>query len=260
MWRRLGSLWVGCALLLAATANLQAERRWPDERVMHPFVLHADFSLAGQQGLVAQLSRLQDDLRQTLGVQSSQEPVHLFLFQRERTYQAYIKEYFSTVPARRALFIKERGPGMVFAYRHAEFETDVRHESTHALLHGALPMVPLWLDEGLAEYFEVPPGQRAYEHEHLSKTRWYARFGRVPNIERLEEIDALDRMGQSEYREAWALVHFMIHGPPAARQVLRDYLSDIQAHSPPGVLSQRLQRRFPNLDAALGDHLAGWKK
>jgi len=247
-------------VLLLGHSPRRAEARWPDERAVFPFVLHADFPLDGQAGLVEQMARLQQDLSSTLGVQASQEEIHLFLFQRRSTYQNYIKEYFADLPYRRALYIKERGPGMVFAYRHDDFETDVRHESTHALLHGALPMVPLWLDEGLAEYFEVPPTERAYGNEHLGKTRWSVRFGKLPNIERLEQIDSLNDMGQTEYREAWALVHFMIHGPRAARDVLRDYLADIQAHSPPGILSKRLRSQIPDLDRQLSIHLKSWKK
>ena len=55
--------------------------------------------------------------------------------------------------------MKGRGPGKVFAYKSKALPVDVRHEGTHGLLHAALPMVPLWLDEGLAEYFEVPGRQ-----------------------------------------------------------------------------------------------------
>ncbi|GIT30210.1 MAG: hypothetical protein Ct9H300mP1_22560 [Planctomycetaceae bacterium] len=35
------------------------------------------------------------------------------------------------------------------------FPEDLRHEFTHGVLHSSLKRVPLWLDEGLAEYFEV---------------------------------------------------------------------------------------------------------
>jgi hypothetical protein len=258
--RLLGIIGFALAVQLLGLSGLHADGRWPDERTAFPFVLHADFSLEGQRGLIDQMARLQHDLTTTLGVQASQEPIHLFLFQRRSTYQDYIKQHFSNLPYRRALFIKEGGPGMVFAYRHSEFETDVRHESTHALLHGALPMVPLWLDEGLAEYFEVAPQLRAYDNEHLGKLRWYARFGKLPKIERLEQIASINGMGQTEYREAWAWVHFMIHGPQAAREELRGYLADIQAHSPPGILSKRLRRRIPDLDRQLSIHLKTWKK
>ena len=54
------------------------------------------------------------------------------------------------------------------AYRNPEFGNDLRHECTHALLHAVLPAVPLWLDEGLAKYFEVQRASRAYGHPYLS--------------------------------------------------------------------------------------------
>ena len=260
MRRSLRIIGITLAVQVLGLSSLHADGRWPDERTLFPFVVHADFSLDGHRGLIDKMARLQQDLSNTLGVQSSQEPVHLFFFQRRSTYQKYVKKHFTNLPYRRALFIKERGPGMVFAYQHDDFETDLRHESTHALLHGALPMVPLWLDEGLAEYFEVPPQKRVYNNEHLGKLKWYARFGKLPNIERLEQIDSIKGMGQTEYRDAWAWVHFMIHGPQAAREELRDYLADIQAHSPPGVLSKRLRYRIPDLERQLSIHLKTWKK
>ena len=48
-----------------------------------------------------------------------------------------------------------------------ELAVDLRHETTHAVLHGLLPMVPLWLDEGLAEYFEAPEANRLQRHPHF---------------------------------------------------------------------------------------------
>jgi hypothetical protein len=63
---------------------------------------------------------------------------------------------------------------MVFAYRGEDFETDLRHECTHALLNAALPVVPLWLDEGLAEYFEVLP-QSAIARKPASSERGVGR-------------------------------------------------------------------------------------
>lgn len=252
----------GFALLLCVVQvnGLAAEGGWPDERAVGPFVCHADFSLVGHTALLNEMARLQDDLARTLDVQAPREPIHLFLFHRKGTYQKYIEAYFPGVPNRRALFIKQRGPGMVFAYRSGDFETDVRHESTHALLHAAMPMVPLWLDEGLAEYFEVPGQQRAHEHPHLPKVRWAARFGQVPKIEKLDKIATLDLMGQNEYRNAWAWVHFMLHGSSSARMELIRYLGDIQAQSPPGSLVERLRRRVPDLEQQFTEHFRNFKR
>jgi hypothetical protein len=249
-------LWV---LAWSVPGYAQAQSRWPDERTAGPFLCHADFPLNNHVHLIEELARLQRDLVRTLETPESREPIHLFLFEHKSTYESYLKLYFPEVPSRRALFIKERGPGMVFAYRTSEFDIDVRHEGTHALLHADLPMVPLWLDEGLAEYFEVPYDERAFEHPHLRSVKWYSRLGQVPKIERLEQLQTLEQMGPSEYKHAWAWVHFMLHGSPVAHEELVRFLGDIRAHTPPGQLSERLNRRIPNLHQQFIEHFRHWK-
>ena len=249
-------LWV---VALSVPGVLQAESWWPDERTAGPFLCHADFPLKAHENLLEELARLQRDLVRTLGIAESREPIHLHLFERKATYDSYLRLHFPEVPSRRALFIKERGPGMVFAYRTSEFEIDVRHEGTHALLHADLAMVPLWLDEGLAEYFEVPYDERAFYHPHLRNVKWSVRLGQVPRIERLEQLHTLEQMGPREYGQAWAWVHFMLHGSPIAQEELVRYLADIRAHTPPGQLSERLNRRLPDLNQKFVEHFRQWK-
>ena len=147
---------------------------------------------------------------------------------------------------------------MVFAYMNDDFAIDLRHESTHALLHASLPMVPLWLDEGIAEYFEVPRAQRASGNPHLRTIRWAARLGRTPDLTALEAKADLTGMGRSDYRDSWAWAHFMLHGPKEAHDALVAFLSDIQASTPPGKLSERLTRRLPDLERQYIQHFRNW--
>jgi hypothetical protein len=233
--------------------------RWPDERQVGPFFCHADFSLAEYGQLLDDVCRLQDDLAHMLAIAGPREHVHLFLFEEKGTYDQYVRYYYPDVPRRRALFIKGRGPGMVYAFVSQDLDIDVRHECTHALLHAALPMVPLWLDEGLAEYFEVAADQRASGNTHLRSIQWRARLGFVPRIEDLEQLGDLQQMTLTHYQRSWAWVHFMLHGPPAARDELQRFLADIAAHTPPGHLSERLRRRVPDLDRAFRDHFRNWQ-
>jgi len=232
---------------------------WPDEHQAGPFICHADFALEEDRGLLNSLPRLQRDLVTQVGIGVSREPIHLFLFRKKGTYHDYLKQYFPNVPSRKALFIKGRGPGMVFAYRGEAFETDVRHECTHALLNASLPMVPLWLDEGLAEYFEVPASQRASGSPHLTYVRLTVRLAPIPKLESLEQLSDLSQMSHSKYRHAWAWVHFMLHGPQEAREELSRYFADIQALTPPGQLSRRLRHRMPDLDKRFAEHFKRWK-
>ena len=201
-----------------------------------------------------EMAVLQDDLTGILGARKSRGAVHVFLFQEQATYRAYLKQYFPAVPCRRALYMKARGPGMVFASRGPDFEIDVRHECAHALLHAWLPSVPLWLDEGLAEYFEVARDQRASDPSHLRQVQSLVRSGRLPRLEELEAIEDLDQMGASEYRDAWAWVHFLLHGPREGREELLRYLADLEAGESIGPLSARLRRRIPDLDRRLVEH------
>ena len=251
----------GCVSIgtLSATTPLLASNTWPDERMAGAFYCHADFQLNEFESLWREMSELQRDLTIKLRVPPATEPIHLFLFSAKQTYSDYLGLHFPKVPYRRALYIKDRGPGMVFAYLSDGFETDVRHESTHALLHATLAVVPLWLDEGLAEYFEISRDQRATASPHLTRIRWSARFAQVPNLEKLESIADLADMGVDQYRGAWAWVHFMLHGPAEAHDELLSYLAAIEARTPPGVLSQRLQRRMPDLKERFLDHFRNWK-
>jgi hypothetical protein len=252
--------WSFCACLRAAivifavATHVYADNHWPDERQAGQFLCHADFPLAPQQPLLDELSQLQQDLRAKLGTPPPRENMHFFLFQAKDTYQSYMKQHFPRVPYRRALFIKARGPGMVFAYQGTDFETDVRHECTHALLHAWLPNVPLWLDEGLAEYFEVARDKRANNNPHREVVETAVRTGHLPRLEELESLQSLDRMGRDEYRDAWAWVHFMLHGPREAQDELTRYLDELQAGSDPGRLSERLRRRIPDLNRRLVQH------
>ncbi|HLA86160.1 MAG TPA: hypothetical protein VJL29_15340 [Thermoguttaceae bacterium] len=231
---------------------------WADVRVAGPFVVRADFPLAGFEELLRELARLQTDLGRSLGVRPPRESVELYLFQSEASYREFLERNFPKVPYRRALFVKHDGPGRVFVQRGPEFAVDVRHECTHALLHCAMPMVPLWLDEGLAEYFELPPEQRASANPYLKSVKWAVRFGMIAGIEDLEREDDFSKFGRNDYRDSWAWVHFMLHGPAEARHELIRYLADVQANNPPGTFSVRLARRVHDAPSQLARHFKTW--
>jgi hypothetical protein len=248
------------SVAIAALPRNGAGQTWVDWRVAGPFVCRADFSLEGQEGLLGDLAQLQYDLVRYLGIPPAREPIQLYLFGDQGTYRQFLGRHLPDVSYRRALYVKSGGVGMVFAYRSRQFAVDIRHECTHALLHASLPMVPLWLDEGLAEYFEAASGQRVFDNPYLSRIRWNARLGIVPSLDNLEDMEDLSEMGGTEYRNAWAWTHFLLHGPPEARQELVRFLGDIHAHAPPGLLSQRLRHRTPNLRHRFATHFRNWKR
>jgi hypothetical protein len=244
-------------LVVFLTGTLSCARssagEWKDTRIFGPFVCRADFDLEDKVSVLSDLGDLQDELVETLRLSPPQEAIQVYLFHDESTYRRYLKQLYPDMPFRRAFFIQERGRQRIFAFDSSQFEADLRHEGAHALLHASLATVPLWLDEGLAGYFEVLPEKRLNKSPHFSAVLWNARFGVVPDLAELEKMDDAAAMGKNEYRDSWAWVHFLLNGPADAGKDLRAYLQDLNQPKTPVSLSDRLNRRYASLTTEFKD-------
>ena len=237
-----------------------AAEPWVDTRQVGPFVCQATFSLDELAPFFAELETLDSDLIRTLGIEAARQPIYIYLFSNAKSHREYLAKHYPNVPYRRALFVEQGGQKGVYVFRHDELEIDIRHECTHALLHASLPVVPLWLDEGLAEYFEEPSSQRAFDHPHFAALRWNMRLGMVREIQSLEQSKELSEMGAFEYRYSWAWVHFMLHGPEAAHATLVRYLADIRGGTPTGPLSERFTHSMPDATDRMVQHFKHWRR
>lgn len=244
-------------LLGAAGAN---GAEWPEERRFGPMIVRAEFPLADYDGLLRELVELNRELQRVLALPAAREPVEIYLFRDDHAYSQQLRRHVPNPPDRRALYLKQKGPGQVLAFRSKELAVDLRHECTHAFLHAALPAVPLWLDEGLAEYFEAPPGARAND-----SSQWNLLFkadlqlSRVPRLADLESRQPPGDLSATDYQHAWSWAHFLLHGPPEAHEELVRYVADISAGQTPGRLGPRLEQRVPQLERAYLLHFRSWK-
>ncbi len=260
----LGAIAAAGVWAAAATSEAAAADGWPDSRDAGVFVCRADFPLKGLEQDLRDLARLQTELSASLKLPAPKERIEIYLFHDKAAYTQYLARYLPNVPFHRALYVKSRGAGKVFAYWSGNFEVDLRHECTHALLHASLPAVPLWLDEGLAQYFEVPAPDRANGHPHLAGVRASvsgthhapreAGISPILPMDELEKKTSLAEMGQREYRDAWAWVHLMMHGPAEAREVLVGYLGDLQKGGQPAALGTQLAQRLGQPQQCLATH------
>ncbi|MBM4074565.1 MAG: hypothetical protein FJ267_02825 [Planctomycetes bacterium] len=205
--------------------------------------------------LVQDLGQLQDDIETRLGLTCQPQEIQIHLFKRRSGYIDYLKVRVPDGVKRQALFVQGTDAGRVYAYRHRGLDDDVRHETTHALLHTALPYVPIWLDEGIAEYFEVSPNLRERHNPHRSELQRAIVLGWRPKIEELEAKRKMLDMDKDDYRDAWGIMHFIIHGPQPAQEALEDYFAEVKSGKAPTPLSQQLRKRFSNLDQSIIDHI-----
>jgi hypothetical protein len=254
-------LWRAALLLGCFVGGNQARSEWVDQQTVDVFHVRSEFSLADGEGqmLLAEIRELRNDVEQLLGLKADADPIEVNLFATRRSYQQYLSVRVPDGMNRAALFVKGADRGRVYVYRHRDFLTDVRHECTHAVLHNALPYVPLWLDEGLAEYFEVPAPLRAGSNPHFKSLKWAVRLRWSPPLAGLEDKRELAEMDANDYRDSWAWVHYLLHGPLESRQVLSNYLYDVRMGNPAGQLSERLSANVPSVQSQLVEHFRTWK-
>jgi len=224
-----------------------------------PFIFMSDFELKAGLPLFKELAALPDHVSRELQLPASSTIVQVYLFQNRECYEQFMRAKYPELPSRRAFFVAQpRTTGgtddlLVYTYWGDRIQQDLRHELTHALLHSVLVDVPLWLDEGLAEYYELPREWKGINYQHLEPLR---RASFSPDLDRLEQLSQVQQMTPAEYREAWAWVHLMLHGKAEARGVLLAYLQQLRTVKNPGPLAPKLAEVYTSLDDALSSHLA----
>lgn len=226
-----------------------------------PYVFLSDFEVSRDQPLFQELAQLRDQVYSELQLTQGHSTVQVYLFESEERYNRFMRAVYPTLPPRRAFFIAQQRPMggiddlLVYTRWGERIRQDLRHELTHALLHSVLRDVPLWLDEGLAEYFELPAERRGVNSGHVAALRRDLGLCFQPDLQRLEKLKDVRDMKSPEYREAWMWVHLMLHSRPEAKAVLLAYLHDLRGNRNPGLLRPRLAAVWPSPEEAFKKHL-----
>lgn len=225
------------------------------------FLFLADFKLRDDQPLFRELAELHEQVAKELQLPSSNRVVQVYLFDDKERYKRFIHAKYPELPERRAFFVAQpRGMGvedlLVYTYWGEQVRQDLRHELTHAMLHSVLKDVPIWLDEGLAEYFELSAQRKGVNLAHVAKMRGGPDGPPRLGLARLEQLAKVEDMHPAEYQESWAWVHLMLHSTPEARGVLLQYLQRLRTTDKPGPLQPNLAAVLPAPEDALAEHLA----
>jgi hypothetical protein len=258
--RQLLSVVAGCA----AGCRLPG-RRDPDLLVSLPsrhsvlsdqLVIQSDFRLQYDHPLIKDLLALKREVSSTLALEFNGPPVVVYLFENEQKYVDYLVSTWPSLPYRRAYFFGNSHELAVYTFWGENVQEDLRHEFTHGLLNSALQNLPLWLDEGLAEYFEVPGQPGTAKPAVVQRLGQALSNGWQPDMAQLEALADVTTMTQSNYEEAWAWVHFLLHSQSAQRDVLLSYLQSLRQSRFPGPLSQHLKSLGINASDRFAGHVA----
>jgi Protein of unknown function (DUF1570) len=207
----------------------QIKKRWtlPDTHQLPQgqLVVHSDFEMPVHHRLMEELRGRRTDISQDLLLPVSDEPIHIYLFESAERFEGFMRLRYPSFPQRRAFFVESDTRLEVYAQWGDRVGDDLRHEVTHGYLHSVVPNVPLWLDEGLAEYYELPRASQGMNREHLDYLcRQLADSAWRPDLIRLEKLGPDANLSQADYAESWAWTHYLLNGPAERKELLRSYL------------------------------------
>lgn len=221
-----------------------------------PVQIHADFEIDHSHPLFREPERLLAAMEQTLAMPSPSRAIHVYLFETEESYRTYLNRRYPQFDNRQAYFVHDGPELAVYAYFSDAVDVDLRHELTHAYLHAGFTSIPLWLDEGLAEYFEVDDNGQGLNALHVAHLTAERRAGKwIPNLGRLENIRDLNKMTQLDYAESWCWVHWMLHSSPERKRMLIDYLTMVGTNKTGKALAPMVYATTPMADTELLAHL-----
>jgi tetratricopeptide (TPR) repeat protein len=127
----------------------------------------------------------------------------------------------------------------------------LRHEYVHYALSGAGNHLPLWLEEGLAEYYGGVSAERAARRSRLLAGSGWIPLGELLAADRNSEWYRQPKLAERYYAECWALVDWLMRqaGPDAPRH-LGHWAAGIPEHS--NDLEAALRRHATNLRGSTG--------
>jgi tetratricopeptide (TPR) repeat protein len=232
------------------------------------------FSNAGEHDtrrVGADLERLRDALSQlspglTL---NSPFPTWIYVFKSAASLEPYLRSYEGKPRDAGGYFLSQPQGNYVAVNDRPKSKTDpsaiVYHEYFHYVARNNYGDLPLWLYEGLAEYystFEVNRndaviGLPVAEHvAWLRKNPWLPLAQLFTVDQNSKEYNEKDRRG-GFYAESWALTHYLLGGSPERRGQFQELLRLTKAGTPG---NEAFQKVFGGDPAALERELHNYAK
>jgi tetratricopeptide (TPR) repeat protein len=254
---------LGIAVLLSIAAPVPAlppqTNPWIEVRTAN-FTLFSEASEKDTRRVGADVERLRDALSQlSPGLAlNAPYPTWIYVFKNAASFQPYQRLYEGK-PLGAGGYFLSRSQGNYVAVdgnpRGHQTET-VYHEFFHYVAKNNYGDLPLWLHEGLAEYYstfqvtrdEARIGLPIAEHVlWLRKNPWIPLAQLFAVEQNSKEYNETARRGVF-YAESWALTHYLLAGSPQRRGQLLELLRLAKAGTPG---KEAFQKIFGNDPTAL---------
>lgn len=264
-------IWIAAAT--PAQAVLPKKEPWIELRTAN-FTLYSNAPEKTVRRIGEDLERLRDALSQLLPglILNSPSPTSIFVFKDEEAFKPYQRTFEGQTIQSGGYFLARQLANYVALYIYADYNDQYRgerlviyHEYIHYVLRNNYASLPLWFQEGIAEYystFEMSKGQALIGTPIPEHVHWLRKNPLTPMAdlfavdEHARDYNEATRRG-GFYAQSWALVHYLISGNPERRLQAIEFLRMAQQGVPP---DQIFKRAFGTDSAALERELSKYVK
>ncbi|MFY9854848.1 MAG: tetratricopeptide repeat protein [Terracidiphilus sp.] len=257
-------------VMLAGTARASAPQ-WVEARSPH-FTVVSDASEKQARHILDQLERMRwvfQTLFPKVNVDPA-EPILVFAAKNAKTFQTVEPApYLAKGQLNLAgYFLRTQDRNYVLLRLDAEEEehpfATVYHEYTHLQFSSAAEWMPLWLNEGIAEFFQntqirdkdVLVGQPDFNNI------LYLRQQRLISLPVLFKVDGSspyyheEQKGSVFYAESWALTHYIqFTDREKGTHKLQDYIQLVSHHEDPVVAAEKVFGDLKEFQSELEDYI-----
>jgi tetratricopeptide (TPR) repeat protein len=194
------------------TEHFRVESNLPRKRVAEYGVLLEEFCKTVKDGLALAIPK---------------EPLPVYIFRTRKEFKDFAKSENSGLTEHVVGFYRPPYKGgreylALFDFRDDPEDTldTLLHEATHWIIrHGSTADVPMWLNEGLAEYF----GGSTYRYKKFqaggiqdARLLWFLDMVEQGTLIPLDDLTSDDgskreKFGLDHYAESWLFCHFLLH-------------------------------------------------
>lgn len=202
------------------------------------FTIYSNDKGKNVQKIVRKLERL----RNVLGLMTSQRavnapiPTTIFLLKKKKIFESYIPLVNGKPANIVGYFLGQPEGNFIVLNADVDALPTVYHEFIHFFVNNNLARVPLWFDEGIAEYYStfssdekgVDLGRPISSHLRFLRNEKLMPLSEFLNVSRASSAYNEGTRQGVFYAQSWLLVHYLFHNKGGVlRNNLAHYLSKI---------------------------------
>lgn len=235
-----GDNWVG-----ATEPSMTAGTQW--------LKFHYTAVPGGFEHMLSELKQLPQRLSEIYGSPAIVRAVNVLIFSDRQQYIDHIEKTLPQAPRRNSLFIVRSGRPTILAVQGSSLLQDLMHEAVHSLNHLTFrnTSMPLWMDEGIAEWAEDTVEKQSSVHGKALQQLLGGQRTLLPepiSLKALEKIKSTTRADAVDYASSWAWCRFLLLSKYGCRGVWNRYLQDMKGGQQAGRLSHRLALTVPDYE------------